>query len=186
MASIEIKIVSSFELAWCDKKSGGDMDGAFYNPTNIPVGFSSMGSYGQGNYNSPNGSVLVVKELETGALAYPTGFNLVYSDKGSGADLDGSFLEPIAPKGYVAMGILCVRGYSQPPNTSVVCLRSDLAIPSKVGSLIWSDKGAGVNMNGSFWNVVQVGAIQTGLFAGVTGHSPDKAAPLYGINPSAV
>lgn len=186
MASIEIKTVSSFELAWWDKKSGGDMDGAFYNPTNIPIGFSSMGSYGQGNYNSPDGSVLVVKELESGALAYPTGFNLVYNDKGSGADLDGSFWEPIPPKGYVAMGILCVRGYDQPPTTSVVCLRSNLVVPSKVGSLIWSDKGTGAKMDGSFWNVVQVGGIQTGLFAGASGHSSDKAAPLYGINPSAV
>lgn len=186
MAKIEILSVNSFELAWRDKGSGADMDGAFYNPMNIPIGFNAIGSYGQGNYSTPTGSILVVKEIESGTLAYPVDFKLIYNDKGSGADMDGSFWEPIPPKGYVAMGILCVHGYNEPAKSSVVCLRSDLVVPATVGRLIWDDKGSGADMDGGFWDISTVGSIQTGAFAGASNYHSSNAAPLFGINHSVI
>jgi hypothetical protein len=39
MVKIEISNVSTFTLAWNDKGSGGNKDGAFYTPINIPLCF---------------------------------------------------------------------------------------------------------------------------------------------------
>ncbi|KAF2519588.1 Vps62-related protein [Flavobacterium salilacus subsp. salilacus] len=182
MAKIKISIVNSFKLAWSDKGSGGDMDGAFYNPIDIPIGFHSIGSYGQSNYGSPSGSLVVVKDIQDNVLEHPVDYKLIYTDKGSGADMDGSFWEPIAPDGYVAMGILCVAGYNKPDNAAVVCLREDLVEEAQVGNLIWSDKGTGADKDGSFWEVnVPTGSIKTGTFAGANNQSGSGAVPLYGI-----
>ncbi len=158
------------------------MDGSFYNPVNIPVGYNSIGSYGQGNYDEPNGSVVIVKEEEAGALVHPTGYTMVYQDKGSGASMDGSFWMPIPPKGYVAMGLVCVEGYDAPSTGMVVCLRDDLVTEATVGNLIWDDKKSGAKMDGGFWEINSApGSIQTGVFAGASSHDASNAAPLYGI-----
>ncbi len=187
MSKIEISIVSSFELAWNDRGSGANMDGSFYNPTAIPIGFNSMGSYGQGNYDSPNGSVVVVKEIEPGALAHPTDYVQVYNDKKSGSKMDGSFWLPIPPQGYTAMGVLCVSGYGKPSNADVVCLRDDLVANGSTGQLIWDDKKSGSSLDGSFWQInVGAGTIQTGLFSGTGNYNPSDAAPLVGIRHDAV
>ncbi|WP_262510437.1 Vps62-related protein [Flavobacterium arcticum] len=140
-----MSIVNSFELAWWDKGSGGNMDGAFYNPINIPIGFHTIDSYGQSNYDFPSGSILVVKDNVPDVLAHPVDFKLIYKDTGSRASMDGSFWEPIAPEGYVAMGICCIPGYDKPDKSLVMCLRDDLVNAAKVGNLIWNDKGTGAN-----------------------------------------
>lgn len=187
MGKIEIKVIDSFEIAWKDQGSGGSMDGAFYNP-NVPLGFHSIGSYGQSNYAPPSGTIVVVKAIEEGAIQNPIRFELVYNDRNSGSAMDGSFWLPIPPDGYTAMGILCVSGYNEPPTSSVVCLRNDLVSPADVGTLIWNDHRTASNMDGSFWHIrPTVGtSIQTGAFAGANGYDPAKAAPLFAINLSAV
>lgn len=183
MAKIKISIVNSFELAWSDKGSGGDMDGAFYNPVNIPIGFHALGSYGQSNYDSPTGSMVVVKDNVPDVLANPVDYQLIYKDSGSGADKDGSFWLPTPPEGYVAMGILCVSGYDKPSNSSVVCLRADLADPAETGNLIWNDKGTGADSDGSFWDIdISAGSVKTGSFAGASSYDASSAKPLYGIS----
>ena len=189
MASIHIKTVNTFELAWSDKKSGGKRNGSFYNPSNIPIGYSSIGSYGQGDYNKPTGSVVVVKENDSssGALKHPTDFIQVYQDKGSGAGKNGSFWLPVAPEGYCAMGLLCVEGYAKPSNSTVVCLHEDLVDPGAVGTLIWDDEKTGAHEDGGFWTIVpSPGSISTGTFAGAESHDSSDAQPLNAIKLSAV
>ncbi|WP_440056554.1 Vps62-related protein (plasmid) [Pseudoalteromonas sp. T1lg65] len=183
MNKIEIARVKTFKLAWDDQKSGAGMNGAFYNPTDIPVGFYAIGSYGQGNYDAPNGSVVVVKQLDDGALTHPQDYSLMYDDKKSGARLNGSFWLPIPQDGYVAMGIVCVEGYEKPSTDMVVCLRKDLVTKGSAGSPIWIDSHSGATMDGGFWNIdVEAGSINTGTFAGTQTHVSTGAKPLFGIN----
>lgn len=189
MAKIKIMTTSSFELAWCDKGSGGHMDGAFYNPVDIPIDYYSIGSYGQSNYNPPSGITLLVADDGDEAIKHPVDYTLVYKDSGSGANMDGSFWKPVPPDGYVAMGILCVSGYDKPKKSSVVCIRKDLVLPAVVGSLIWNDAGTGANMDGGFWNIdlpIGTPGIKTGAFAGASSHEASEAVPLYAIKNEAV
>lgn len=181
MAQIEIQNCSAFELAWNDQGSGANMSGSFYNPV-LPAGYYSLGSYSQSNYDKPSGSVGIVRLLEDGAIAFPVDFKLIWNDQGSGANMSGSFWEPVPPKGYVAMGMLCIKGYDKPdPNTvQIVCLRADLTIQAEVGNLLWNDQGSGANANGSFWLINNPpGSIETGtLFAGQVGYDKPTKSPL--------
>lgn len=150
---------SEFTSVWADHGSGADRDGAFYRPKTAD-GFYTFGDYGQGNYGDPTGTVLTISVAEQPgeepALKAPTGFRLVWKDKGSGADKDGSFWAPTPPSGYVACGHVVQRGYDEPKvkdRTDVVCLRVDLATQVDLGGLIWNDKGSGADKDVAVYTV---------------------------------
>jgi hypothetical protein len=90
------------------------------------------------------------------AVARPTGYEEMWSDKGSEGDNDGTFWRPIAPPGYVAMGDVIASGYGKQPDLNDVwCLRSDLTrLSTYEGSDIWNDKGSGVHGDCSTWKII--------------------------------
>lgn len=143
--------VNQFQLMYSDKGSGADLDGCFYR--GIVSGDTTflLGDYAQGNYNPPSGSVLTVSvqndDPTNPALAAPTGYALIWTDQGSGADMDGSLWMPIAPQGYVALGAVSQTGYNSPYIPNLRCLRFDLVKQGLIGSLIWSDEGSGADLD---------------------------------------
>ncbi|NMO16826.1 Vps62-related protein [Pyxidicoccus fallax] len=157
---IEFSTTSKFTRVWWDKGSGATMDGAFYRP--IPrEGFFILGDYGQGNYLEPTGTVLTIRVVDNDdpknpALVAPEDYRLIYKDKGSGADEDGSFWAPVPPFGYVACGHVIQRGYDKPYIPNYRCLRHDLAAAVGLGGLIWDDRGSGADMNVSIYRVNQL------------------------------
>ncbi|HEV8583058.1 MAG TPA: Vps62-related protein [Thermoanaerobaculia bacterium] len=158
-----LSTTSRFERIWWDKGSGADMDGAFYRPQ-PQDGFFILGDYGQGNYNSPNGTALTIRvdqdDPNQPALKPPDDYVLVYSDKGSGADEDGSFWAPIPPFGYVVCGHVVQRGYQKPSVPSFRCLRYDLAKSVTIaGNLIWNDRGSGAEMDVSIYRNLALNTI---------------------------
>lgn len=72
-------------LMYNDKGSGAWMDGSFYRPSTTLEGYYPVGDYAQRNYNSPNGLVMMVRDVGDGLVTKPTGFERVWYDKGSGA-----------------------------------------------------------------------------------------------------
>ncbi len=153
--ALEVLYVDDFQLVWNDKGSGADRDGAFYQPI-APAGYSVIGYYGQGNYNAADGVVVVVKELEPGALAAPVGYEEIWTDSGSGADRDGAFWKPIPPAGYTCLGVVvtgyCIGcGYAPPDVDKIQCVRSDLVAPATAWMSIWDDSGSDASRDLGTW-----------------------------------
>ncbi|WP_392476551.1 Vps62-related protein [Nostoc sp. C110] len=182
---LAIKFVDKFELVWWDKGSGGAYDGAYYKPI-VPNSYYTLGHYGQGNYNSPTGVVVVVKELKSGALARPTDYELIWKDKGSGADMDGAFWRPIPPSGYVALGLVATGNYNKPSVDEVMCIRQDLVVGGQPGGQVWIDKGTGADADFGSWEInsppisgyEEYAYITAGTFFGVASHTRPNSNPL--------
>lgn len=64
---LQFSAVSDFAWVYDDKGSGASMDGAFYRPL-PPTGWFVLGDYGQGNYQPPNGTVLVVQVVQDSSV----------------------------------------------------------------------------------------------------------------------
>ena len=189
-AKIELLPAENFTLRWNDRKSEGQYDGSFYRPE-VPDGYYSLGDFAQRGYGAPPaGSVQLVKPLEEGVLAPPVDFELIWKDSGSGAARDGSFWRPIAPEGYRALGVVCQSGYNKPALDAIRCVRADLLVPGKVGSMIWDDSNTGARTPFSAWTIVgaAANAITCGTFIALTSRDqPGSDSPLlFCIDPQAI
>lgn len=186
-----VAFADSFEYRWCDRGSGQPDDGQYYHPL-PPEGFKALGSIGLRGYYNPNGLewIMVVKAKPgSDALAPPDSFRLVWADRGSGADDDGSFWMPIPPDGYVALGLVAQRGYNVPSLDDVVCVRADLTVPGAAGSYIWRYR---VSLPPSYpfasWRIDPPDAgphddayISTGTFVAWASGSPPSAHPVMNV-----
>jgi hypothetical protein len=109
---------TGFQWMYDDRGIGSQMNGSFYRPTGVPDGWFILGDYGQGNYDPPNGSVLIVSLIEDDprkpALVAPHRWYPVWADHGTNKGNHGSFWQPIAPAGYVACGHVAQKGYEPP------------------------------------------------------------------------
>jgi hypothetical protein len=180
---IDIVEVSSFTHVYSDRGTGSDMDLSTWAPV-VPKGFSAVGHLAKNGFEKPTTSMYVVKSIVKGAVAYPTGYRLVWKDTGSGGDQDGAFWEPIAPAGYVAMGTVVTASYTQPPLTAVICVLADLTEKTNIGDLIWSDKGSGADKDLSLWRMQSQSNYyyDLGSFLGYGSHQkPSSSNIAYGI-----
>jgi hypothetical protein len=181
--AIELRYVDQFELLWNDGGSGGWHDGAFYRPV-VPAGFHALGHYGQQDHGVTRGYTFVARELSPGALAPPQGYTRVYSDGGSGADMDGSFWRPEPPAGYVCLGDLAQSGYDAPSVDAVRCVREDLVAPGKIGNGVWNDRGTGADETYGSWQVVPADdhGLFLGTFVGSNSNSTPPAGPVKSLD----
>ena len=130
----------------------------------IPEGAYMIGQVAVPDYVStiPVSSVILVKPLvqsdDYGSLIMPPeGYELVWNDKGSGGDQDGSFWRVIPPVGYIALGDVACDGYDQPSSqvtAKYACIRHDLVCHGVVDDTpLWTDRGSGASKDVSIWNV---------------------------------
>jgi hypothetical protein len=190
-----IGFTTAFTLMWNDKSSGGSMDGAYYRPK-VPVemqGFFPVGDLAVKGYGDINNKsvIAVVKDAkgETGtALKPPNDYSLVWKDSGSGASMDGSMWRPVPPDGYVALGLVCNKGYGKPSTDAVRCVRSDLIIPAYPGDLIWDDRKTGSAKDFGSWRIDPPSApageiyLSAGTFIGAASHTkPAKDPNAYAL-----
>ncbi len=147
---LETKINCSGEPTWNDKGSGADLDGFFFDP-NVPASYFPIGGYGSQNragrhcvtvvHDSPNNPKSAPR-----LLALPTGWELVWKDKGSGADLDGSMWQPVPPsKEYICIGSVSQIGYTRPTVPHYRCVHKSLVEKVSLTTVIWSDIGSGAD-----------------------------------------
>ncbi|WP_285419650.1 Vps62-related protein [Pseudomonas sp. efr-133-TYG-5] len=195
-----INFTAEFHRIW-DNTGSSSKPGSFWRPTPAPdllPGYFPLGDLavaGRDNINEQR-LVAVVCEGDPGdspaglgkALSKPDDFELVWRDKGSRANGDCSVWRPIAPEGYVALGLVCSNDRSKPSFNAVRCVRADLVVACAVGSLIWSDKGSGADQDFSAWSVnpppAPAGAIHfaPGTFVGAGSHSrPTTALAAYAL-----
>jgi hypothetical protein len=183
---LDISYTTRFRQVWWDKGSGGHYDGAYYKPI-APSGYYILGHYGQGNYHSPSGKVVVVKikdgipDSENPPLKRPKDYQKIWGDHGSGAKQDGAFWLPIPDWGYKCLGTVATRGYTKPSRNEIMCVRDDLVVPARVGGRIWIDKGTGANRDFGSWYIVpsSLKGINSGLFAAHASHRIPSSSGLY-------
>jgi len=137
---LALTYTNQFEWRWNDRGSGATPCGEFMHPI-APAGYYPLGSVGYPNYISPADlgaqvAAIVVKEVgDSGALAAPTDYTKIWS---ASYDNAGSFWLPVAPIGYVAMGVVVAKGTNTKPGLDEVrCVRSDLVADAKAGARAW-------------------------------------------------
>lgn len=81
------------------------------------------------------------------ALAHPLRFEWLLDDHGSGNSKDLTYWKPIAPDGYVALGI-CF-GASPPDPSKYWCVREEELTREVSSRSIWNDGGTGWSHNGN-------------------------------------
>lgn len=185
--ALELAYVDQFQLRWWDKGSGAIYDGAFYRPV-VPPGYRILAHYGQGDFGIPRGFTFAARELKPGALAAPSGYQHIWNDRGSGADLDGSMWQPVCPAGYASLGVVAQAGYGTPALDDISCVREDLLLPGKVGNQIYNDRKSGGDLDIGAWQVVPEDG--SGLFVGAFSAIQDlyavPAGPMFVLDPEAV
>ena len=179
--SLEVKLVTQYDLIWNDSGSGADQDGSFWRPMPIE-GWYRVGHHAKQGYEAPNEPTMVVRASDPDALAKPTSYSLVWKDTGTGATADGSIWHPVCPDGYQALGDVAQHGYEMPSVYEVVCVRTSDLVRATEGSLIWTDRGSGGDFDFSAWGVRFSNDYQSlGLFYGSNRYDRPSAGLFYAV-----
>lgn len=156
-----ISFTCEFLPLWNDKGSGAHRTIGLWRPSAasdalgqfFPLGDIATGSYRNINQRKVVAVVSDANKVGGTALRSPDDYELVWKDAGSGARADFSIWRPLAPEGYVAMGMVCGVGYEKPSRNAIRCVRLDLTASAQPGDLIWSDKGSGAPGDFSAWSI---------------------------------
>lgn len=188
IGGLTLAFTYEFDKTWKDKGSGADKDIAFFQPK-CPDKYVALGSVSYNKYESIDKKMaaLIVKKDTSGneaPMKHPIDYIKVWTDKGSGADQDGSCWTPVAPDGYVSMGDVVVRNHSKPDTDLVVCIREDLATEAIIGDQIWKDKGSGADKDFSIYGLTPPdknldnshGYYTANTFVGNESHSKPKSS----------
>ena len=154
---LEVRRICQYKLAYEDKGSGGDQDVTFYNPV-VPPDYYIIGAFAQGNYWDPADCITAVKpdnnSQSNQLLKPPAGWQLIWTDKNSGARMNGSIWRPVAPdKDYVCLGSVAKQGYGNPDLPNYTCVHHCLVEALPAANYIWSDKGTGAKQNVSIYKL---------------------------------
>ncbi|ROM54013.1 hypothetical protein BK649_10330 [Pseudomonas canadensis] len=186
-----ISFTTEFTQLWNDKGTRAKQAVTFWRPstsTDHLTPFYSLGDVAVGDYQNINQHkiVAVVSEVDKDngtALRMPDDFELVWKHSGPRVTTACSVWRPIAPNGYVAMGLVCGVGNDKPPRSTLRCIREDLVVESQADALIWNDKGSGALTSFSAWTVVPPLAspgealLAPGTFAGAGSYTKPGLQP---------
>ena len=140
---------------WNDAGSGANKDFSSWR-AQIPDGYYSLGDYGVANHRAPH-FVTLVKAVKEDALRAPLSFRQRWNDRGSGANKDVTFYEPICPTGYRALGHISIASYrTQPQKREFRCVKAEYAVQGK-WQFIWKDRGSWADRDVSVYMAVPDG-----------------------------
>lgn len=204
MASIKldnllINFTTEFHQVF-DTKNLRSSAAAFWRPAPAPdvlPGYFPLGDLAIASNGNVNGAIAaaVVCEGESpsvdgtkgNALSRPDDFERVWLASGSGTTANASIWRPIAPSGYVALGLVCSHDSAKPSSNAIRCVREDLVIPANVSDSIWNDKYSGATQNFSAWHIepptAAAGEIYftPGTFFGVQSHARPATPLVYAL-----
>ncbi len=157
---LETKLTCTQKLTWSDKGSGANLDGFFYTPS-AETSYYIIGGYAsrKGDAKSKK-CVISVRQSENNPkgtpelLVSPSDWSLIWTDKGSGADTDGSMWNGVPPgKEYKCLGSVVQKGYKKPVLSNYRCVHSDLTKIIQNKSIVWTDKGSGADRDVTVFNL---------------------------------
>ncbi|KAK9056057.1 hypothetical protein SSX86_027144 [Deinandra increscens subsp. villosa] len=159
LGGIQVRQVTTFRKIWATNAGGPDNLGTtFYDPTAIPQGFTSLGSYAQPNNIPLFGHVLVAKDtsknISKPTLTTPIDYTLVWSSESLDVEKDGEGYVwlPTAPDGYRSVGYIITDSSVKPALDRVGCVRADFTdTPNTTASLekLYDIDLDGLNVYGS-------------------------------------
>ncbi|XP_031091821.1 uncharacterized protein LOC115996632 [Ipomoea triloba] len=154
LGEIEVVQISQFEKIWsCKALFGKSNSVTFYQPVDVPQGFSVLGHYCQLDDKQLSGYVLAARDLgslqasencvqESGssdlpALEKPLSYTLVWT-MDAGCNGSGYVWLPNAPDGYKPVGFLVTLEPDEPDLEEIRCVRSDLTESTEACDMIFS------------------------------------------------
>ncbi len=145
---LETKKACQVAQVWRDDGSGAKLDGYFFY-TVTKDGFYVIGGYGTQNDKSGKHCVTVVREADDNPagtpalLAAPISWKLIWTDRGTGANKDGSMWHGVPPSNdFVCLGSIPQAGYNRPYLPNYRCVHTTLVEEITTGALLWSDRGS--------------------------------------------
>ncbi|KAF5741921.1 hypothetical protein HS088_TW10G00929 [Tripterygium wilfordii] len=151
---LQVCQISTFNKIWVSHQGGPDDLGAsFFEPSQIPQGFSMLGSYGQPNNQNLFGWVLAGKDYandaSNAALKNPVDYTLVWNSESLNIKKDGNgyFWLPVPPDGYRAVGLIVTNSPQKPSLDKVRCVRTDLTDQCQTDALIWGSSSDSTGTN---------------------------------------
>lgn len=187
LGGLKVSQISTFNKIWTTLEGGQDDLGAtFFEPTQIPQGFFSLGHYSQPNNKPLFGWVLVAKDESNGALKTPVDYTLVWSSKSQKIkqDKDGYIWLPIAPNGYSPLGHIVTTTPEKPSLDKIQCVRSDLTDQCEINSWIWGkdkkidEKGFNVHCVRPSNRGTQAPSVLVGTFLAHVGEIENSPLPI--------
>lgn len=141
LGGLQVRAITSFRHVWT--ADGANNTGAtFYEPSQVPIGFSMLASYAQPNNRPLFGSILVARAAagNSTALKPPVDYNLVWTSQHSNitTHAHGFFWEPICDAGYNAVGHLVMASPAKPPLSKVQCVSSNFTDRAEMHDFVWS------------------------------------------------
>ncbi|XP_011007114.1 PREDICTED: uncharacterized protein LOC105112912 [Populus euphratica] len=139
-SGLQVCQVVSLNKIWATNEGGPDNLGAtFFEPSQMPQGFSMLGCYSQPNNRMLHGWVLAGKDETGDALTKPVDYTLVWSSESLQIKQDGvGYIWLPAPlDGYKALGCVVTTSPEKPSLEKVRCVRSDLTDDCQIDKWIW-------------------------------------------------
>lgn len=119
----------------------------------------------------------IINAVADAILPYPVRYKQLWHLSRNGKTMYA--WKPIAPEGYIALGMLCTMQDNEPGLKDMRCVPQSWTTVSKiVPKKIWDDTGAGGGKPGSMWTVNSMDMIVV-----VPGHEPPKEE-FYDLNAS--
>lgn len=154
-AQLGYQMIGEYTRLYDDSGSGANDDLSIWRPV-VPAGYHALGDVAVSNSrDAPSFSVPVVKD-NAAAFTQPLGYELLWSDEGSGSESESagegiSLWHGIAPAGYTCVGVFAFEGYTQaPPASATRCIHDDYLLAGE-RSIIWTDAGTGSNLDAVIW-----------------------------------
>lgn len=139
-SGLQVCQVVSLNKIWATNEGGPDNLGAtFFEPSQMPQGFSMLGCYSQPNNRMLYGWVLAGKDETGEALTKPVDYTLVWSSESLQIKQEGVgyIWLPTPLDGYKALGCVVTTSPEKPSLEKVRCVRSALTDDCQIDKWIW-------------------------------------------------
>lgn len=140
-----IGVATNFEFAWDCTNTGAKSQGNFHR-TIAPAGYLPLGVLPMVGYNWATGKqVAVIKRDGPIPWDYPKSYRCFWSTERTNARHQGSFWQPEAPPGFVALGCVIQNSLETPPREAIACIHSSFIdwTSAKATVKTWSNDGVG-------------------------------------------
>lgn len=144
IAPVEYRYACNQLLRWQDKGSGGLRDLALFQAEAEP-GFFIVGGHAQSNYDRADDCALTLRG-DGNLLVPPAGWDRVWRDKGTGAQMDGSIWRARSPDAdHVCLGDVGQAGKDQPNVAQYRCVHRCLVSAVRPAAPLWTTENTGAD-----------------------------------------
>jgi len=184
---LQVTEACGYRTDWTDLGSGADQDLAIHRPEPAD-GYFIIGGHAVASHDTGDLPCFVTvgphpDNVDGGRLllAPPADWQLAWTDKGSGAEQDGSIWRAVAPPGFACLGDIGQTSYDKPRPANYRCINSCLVEQVDAAEVIWTDRGSGAERDISLYRLANARSFisQAGYASAAAAHDlkPGFACP---------